>query len=91
MNSETPLTEVAHHLPAQAAGILGDCPNAIQIAVLTTIRSFVCHLETAEVTLDPIQYDIILAGVAYVLIPVHVNLYKVRYDLAMLEFEQEAP
>ena len=69
MNIDTPLTEVAHHLPTAAAEMLGDANWEIQEFVLTNVRNFVCGLELS-VTLDPIQ----MAAVLELYVAEHVQL-----------------
>lgn len=59
MNEDTPLTEVAHHLPAETAAYLMDLSTTTQNAVLKSVRSFVAALEE-RTTLDPFQYEVVV-------------------------------
>lgn len=81
MKSDTPLTEVAHHLPAEAAGLLGTAPWAVQESVLRAVRDYVCYLERSEVTLDPMQYDTIIGSVVLVLMPAHNAIFSLSQQL----------
>lgn len=62
MNADTPLPEVAGHLPPGAALVLaefGEYP-AIQRFVLTQLRSAMIYWESQRLDLDPIQWDVVV-------------------------------
>lgn len=60
MNRDTPLKEVAHHLPAEAAEVLGEQGETIQLGVLACVRESICTLEEMGVGLDPVQYQAVV-------------------------------
>lgn len=63
MQHDTPLTEVAHHLPSIAAGVLSDISNpVVQELVLKNVRSFVVAIEDRGVELDALEYDAVLSA-----------------------------
>lgn len=78
MNEDTPLTEVAHHLPALAANALGTYHVDVQIAVLTTVRSSVVYLERMGVVLDPTAYEAVISALTLSLTPAYNDLRECR-------------
>lgn len=68
MKHDTPLEEVALHLPAATAAALGDTNFVIQEVVLTHVRDFVVDLERRGISLDSIAYDAVLGGLCEALV-----------------------
>lgn len=68
MNLETPLSEVANHLPSELAELLLDEHEWVQTLVLTQIRAVVITIEESGTTLDTIQYHSVIGAVGPVLI-----------------------
>lgn len=98
MKDDTPLTEVAHHLPASSAAHLGEFPSKVQFAVLEAIRASVVFLEESDVRLDPTQYSAVLAAQVAMVTPAYHELFKTREALERArlalnspDLEQEAP
>lgn len=63
MTPETPLPEVAHHLPAQAAEHLLAYDPIVQEATLKQVRDMVVFWETQRYIFDPVAYEGILMAV----------------------------
>ena len=57
MTPETPLAEVAHHLPMEAAGHLLNYPSDVQQIVLHQIRITLVFWEERGYNLDPIAME----------------------------------
>ena len=57
MNENTPLTEVAALLSLESAQLLVEVDSDDQIRVLTLVRAAIGYWETAEISLDPIQFQ----------------------------------
>jgi hypothetical protein len=89
MNMETPLTEVAHHLPAETAGALGEFPQSVQVATLGAIRLTVSCWEEAGVSLDPMQYAVLLSTLTKTLSTTYAELFALQHRLAALELQRE--
>lgn len=62
MNLDTPLDQVAHHLPTHVAAALADCDSAVQHVVLRHVRLFVTSLEQDKIQLDTIAYARVLSA-----------------------------
>lgn len=60
---DTPLPEVAAHLPRESARSLMELPNHVQVAVLHSLRGMIAGWESTGVTLDPIQFEGVTAAV----------------------------
>lgn len=60
MKHDTPLIEVAHHLPAATASFLGTCNSVVQEVVLGSVRTFVTEIEARGVALDTLAYDAVI-------------------------------
>lgn len=60
MDEQTPLEEVVQHLPPVVATVLLEQSQGLQVRCLTGLRSFIAHLEEADVTLDPISFAEVL-------------------------------
>lgn len=56
LRNETPLTEVAGHLPPEAADLLMGYSPEVQMAVLTVLREAICYWENKGIVLDPVAY-----------------------------------
>jgi hypothetical protein len=65
MNVNTPLTEVAHILPAETASLLLHLPTDRACAVLAEIRNIVTTWEENGVTMDPITFGVVIHSVTY--------------------------
>lgn len=63
MNIETPLTEVAHMLPKEAAVVLMNLDVATQQLVLTLTRNVIVAWEQSGVDLDPITFSMVITPV----------------------------
>jgi hypothetical protein len=63
MNQDTPLEEVAAHLPAEAAEYLLPFPPGIQRVVLGQLRIVVAYWEGRGLTMDPITYEIVITSI----------------------------
>lgn len=64
MKPETPLPEVARHLPTKAAELLLSESPRIQEMVCTLIRDAVVFWEEQGVVLDPVAYQAVLNSLA---------------------------
>jgi hypothetical protein len=60
MTLDTPLAEVAAHLPRQAAITLVEKHPLVQKTTLEMVRSALVFWETNGVDLDPIQFDAVV-------------------------------
>jgi len=80
---DTPLTEVARHLPREAATQLSDYEPDVQMAVLTQIRAMVVYWEKQHV-FDPIAYEGLLNGLVPVLTLLYAELGRLRSENARL-------
>lgn len=60
MKLDTPLAEVAHHLPARTAAVVAGLSSMLQESVLTQVREFVVGIEAGRITLDQIAYEVVL-------------------------------
>lgn len=82
MNNETPLTEVATHLPRAGAAVLTTFSYPVQSAVLVQIREIVVHWEEHGYVFDPIAYEATLEALCKSLGP--------AYDVVEKYFELNA-
>lgn len=89
MNLDTPIHEVAQHMPQEAAAFLMRHSEEVQIATLTQIRSIVAYFETKRVVMDPIAYDAILRGMTLVLAPLYEEITRLRDVNARLSSQVE--
>lgn len=87
MTPETPLTEVAQHLPRESASLLMECDSDIQTAVLMHIRALIVYWETQRYVFDPIAYEGVLMGVVAMLIPLHADLISLKMNIRGLSFQ----
>lgn len=78
MKPDTPLEEVAHHLPLQAAKHLVTVPDYIQNAVLRQVRVVVVYWETQRYVFDPVAYEGILDAFVATLVPLYTETVKLR-------------
>lgn len=62
MNVDTPLPQVAMHLPADMARLLDTHDSEVQTSVLTKVRELVTDIEK-NVTMDPVTFDAIMQAV----------------------------
>lgn len=84
MSPDTPLTEVAGHLPREAAAHLSDYAPEIQTAVLTQVRSTVVYWETRHYVFDPIAYEGLLNGLVPTLAPLYAEVFRLQVANASL-------
>lgn len=85
MNHDTPLDEVARHLPRNAAAQLLEQPPEVQTVVLKHTRSILVSWESQEhVRLDPIVSEILLNGLVPSLVPVYTELLQLWHANAVL-------
>jgi hypothetical protein len=85
MNYDTPLPEVAHHLPVAAARMLGVEHPVVQESTLVHIRSLVSFMEEEGVELDPIQYTKILECLTVFTIEAVRSHFEVCQELALAQ------
>lgn len=71
MRPDTPLDEVARHLPINAAKSLVHVEETIQTAILRQVRVLVVYWETQRYVFDPVAYEGILDAVVATLIPLY--------------------
>ncbi len=69
MRPDTPLDEVARHLPLNAAKTLVGEDPLIQDAVLRQVRVMVVYWESQRYVFDPVAYEGILDAVVATVIP----------------------
>jgi len=81
MKPDTPIAEVALHLPAPAAALLSECDPAIQEAVLADVRTFVVTIEEGGATLDAIAYGVVLGGLVPMLLGYVTSAVGAHYRL----------
>jgi hypothetical protein len=84
MNRDTDLIEVARHLPVQAAEILRVQPSEIQENVLVVVRDLICAWEESGAQFDPIQWELVLAGVVQVVTPLQVDILNQETLVTMM-------
>lgn len=60
MNRETPLEEVARHLPTEVAQVMIPYSYPVQESVLRQTRSALTGLEEMKAMLDPVQMEAFL-------------------------------
>lgn len=84
MKPDTPLTEVAAHLPREAAGHLSNYNPNVQTAVLTQVRALVVFWEARGYAFDPIAYEGLLNGVVPTLAPIFAEVVRLRAENASL-------
>jgi hypothetical protein len=89
MKPDTPLTEVAHHLPLDAALRLSKERGEIQTAVLAQIRTVVVFWETSRYVFDPVAYEGILDALVATLIPLYQTITAGRAEAVALREETE--
>lgn len=83
MNVDTPLEEVALHLPKEAASLLCGQDTLVQTCVLIHVRAAVVFWETEGYVFDPVQYEGVLNG----LVP---TLASLSNEMLRIQGENEA-
>jgi hypothetical protein len=61
ITDDTPLEEVAGHLPAGAARQLMPLPPRLQRLMMLYVRQALAEWERQEIDLNPIQYDVVVS------------------------------
>lgn len=85
MTPETPLPEVARHLPQAAAAILDQHSEGVQVYVLTQIRAIVVYWETQRYVFDPVAYEGILNAFVVNFAPLAAEIQRLNGDVAILQ------
>lgn len=80
MTPDTPLTEVAAHLPAETAALLLEHEPEVQSAVLTQVRAVVVFWETQRYVFDPIAYEGILRAFVPTLAPLYAEVLRLERE-----------
>lgn len=83
MNADTPLAEVALHLPKDAATLLLTQDELVQTCVLIHVRAAVVFWEQEGHVFDPVQYEGVLNG----LVPALTSLSN---EMLRIQGENEA-
>lgn len=81
MNEDTPLREVAQHIPAAVAMELIELSEDLQESVLMTVRAAVLGLEEMGCHLDPVQYDAVVSQFAIIAMPAHQEIVRLRMSM----------
>lgn len=86
MNITTPLTEVAAHLPTEAANHLDGYNTTVQELVLTQLRLVVSWIENdLDITLDPVAYATLITALVVSISPLYAQLHAKNVRIVELE------
>lgn len=85
MKENTPLAEVAAHLPQEAAQLLMLCSDSVQTEVLRQMRSVIVYLEESDCLFEPVSYEFILNAVVASIAPLYGEIFAVHMELASAE------
>ena len=83
MNTDTPLPQVALHLPARMARLVDDQTQNVQTLVLIKVRELVTEIEKG-VTMDPVTFDAVMCAIVPHLVAWAVGWEIVRTRLSAM-------
>lgn len=89
MRPDTPLTEVATHLPLPAAQILDEMAEDVQEYVLSQMRRVIVWWEEQGYVLDPVSYEAVLTALVACLTPQAEEIRRAARTIATLAIEND--
>lgn len=89
MNIETPLEEVAQHLPTEAASFLLAQPSEVQMYALMSVRLTVSSFEANGAQMDPMTYDAVVSALTSVFVGAGHDAINLRRRMAQIHHMSE--
>lgn len=91
MRYDTPLPDVAHMLPKEAARLLMSATPMTQEFTLQSVKTMLIELEETGVTLDPVQLEAVLLTHVRIVAVLHTQMVIATVAAATIDMEEVLP